>query len=950
MYLITKIKEKWLENTPVQHDVVRRLYQDSTASQLAAFALAILFGLAILKTTTMTASVYVWLALISVVYVVRDLMTIHYKRDNKTTANIVWLNRFRIATTISGFAWASSTILMFDSGDILNQAIILFTLTGICAAAALTYSIDYFALFGFLLPITIGIFIRLLIEGSEISIIMSLMVALFILFMIAIARKSNTEYKNNIMLASSALERENREKSYSQVMELIASNHPINDILDKIVSSLEINNPAMLCTILLLEADEKHLKVVSAKSLPSFYNIAINGVEIGPQIGSCGSAAFSGNRVIAENIQNHPNWINYRDLAAKAGLGACWSEPIKDSTGKVLGTFAIYHHQPTTPTEKDINTIVQNASLASIAIELARNSQEQRLASLFYQSTNESMMITDKNNIIIAVNPAFTLDTGYSPEEAIGKNPSFLQSKRHDEAFYQALYEELNNTGSWQGEIWNRRKNGEIYVEFIRINTIYDGNGEILNRVSLATDVTAKKESEETIWKQANYDELTGLPNRRMFHDRFHQEIKKTKRSKLPLALLYIDLDEFKEVNDVLGHYVGDILLIETAERLTSCVRESDTVAQLSSIARLGGDEFTIVLSEIKDISCIERIAQSILARLSEPYQLNQDTAYISASIGITIYPDDADNIETLMRNADQAMYAAKREGKNRFSYFTKSMQDKVEKRMEVIRDLHHAVKNHEFHLVYQPIINLRNNKTLKAEALIRWQHPTKGLISPADFIPIAENSGLIFEIGNWVFLEALQQVVKWREAIDANFQISINKSPVQIQGVAHSGGENHLNWPAYVRQIGLPGDALTVEITEGLLLDSNESIHKHLLDFRDAGIQVALDDFGTGYSSLSYLKKFDIDYIKIDQSFVQNIEHDSDSMVLCQAIIVMAHKLKLKVIAEGIETQKQLDLLKFAGCDFGQGYLLSKPLSVKDFEDFVSHKEANTEEESVSG
>jgi diguanylate cyclase (GGDEF)-like protein/PAS domain S-box-containing protein len=950
MYFITKIKEKWLENSPVQHDAARRLYQDSTASQLAAFVLAILFGLAILKTTTMTASVYVWLALISVVYVVRDLMTIHYKRDNKTTANIVWLNRFRIATTISGFAWASSTILMFDSGDILNQAIILFTLTGICAAAALTYSIDYFALFGFLLPITIGIFIRLLIEGSEISIIMSLMVALFILFMIAIARKSNTEYKKNIMLASSALERENREKSYSQVMELIANNHPINDILDKIVSSLEINNPAMLCTILLLEPDGKHLKVVSAKSLPSFYNIAINGVEIGPQIGSCGSAAFSGNRVIAENIQNHPNWINYRDLAAKAGLGACWSEPIKDSTGKVLGTFAIYHHQPTTPTEKDINTIVQNASLASIAIELARNSQEQRLASLFYQSTNESMIITDKNNIIIAVNPAFTLDTGYSPEEAIGKNPSFLQSKRHDEAFYQALYEELNNTGSWQGEIWNRRKNGEIYVEFIRINTIYDGNGEILNRVSLATDVTAKKESEETIWKQANYDELTGLPNRRMFHDRFHQEIKKTKRSKLPLALLYIDLDEFKEVNDVLGHYVGDILLIETAERLTSCVRESDTVAQLSSIARLGGDEFTIVLSEIKDISCIERIAQSILARLSEPYQLNQDTAYISASIGITIYPDDADNIETLMRNADQAMYAAKREGKNRFSYFTKSMQDKVEKRMEVIRDLHHAVKNHEFHLVYQPIINLRNNKTLKAEALIRWQHPTKGLISPADFIPIAENSGLIFEIGNWVFLEALQQVVKWRESIDANFQISINKSPVQIQGVAHSGGENHLNWPAYVRQIGLPGDALTVEITEGLLLDSNEGIHKHLLDFRDAGIQVALDDFGTGYSSLSYLKKFDIDYIKIDQSFVQNIEHDSDSMVLCQAIIVMAHKLKLKVIAEGIETKKQLELLKFAGCDFGQGYFLSKPLSVKDFEDFVSQTEVKTEEESVSG
>lgn len=932
MSFISRILDEWLKFTPVKNDITRHLYKDGNIPLATAYLLAILFAVGISRTSAPLSHIYIWLVMMTVAYLYRFLLTIFYNKRKQS--NISWLNKFRIATGLTSLAWSSLVVLMYQSGDTLNQSIILFTLAGLCTGAALSYAIDYLTLYLFILPITTSVFTRLVIDGTHASITMSVMVILYIVFTMAITRKANQTYIKNMELAKTALLGEQREKDNGTIMEMIANNKPLNSILEAIVLNLETQNPKMLCSILLLDKDGKHLKHETAPSLPNFYNEAIDGTEIGLGIGSCGEAAFTGNRVITEDILEHPNWVNYQTLAIQANLRACWSEPIKDSTNTVLGTFAIYHHEPSSPSNRDIQTILQNAALAGIAIELARISQEQRLATLLYQNTNESMVVTDSNNIIIAVNPAFTTDTGYSAEEAIGKDPGFLKSGRHDQAFYDGLHKELNTTGKWQGEIWNRKKNGDIYAEWIRINTILDDHGTVLNRVSLATDITKRKQSEDIIWKQANFDGLTGLPNRRMFHDRFQQEIKKTQRANLPLALLFIDLDEFKEVNDTLGHQVGDVLLQETAQRLSSCVRESDTVALFGSVSRLGGDEFTIILSQLKDIKGVENVAQRILEKIAEPYQLGEDVVYISASIGITLYPNDSTETDTLTTNADQAMYAAKSQGKNRFSYFTKSMQVNAQKRMRLTKDLHSALAKQQFHLVYQPIVNLRTNKVHKAEALIRWQHPKKGLISPADFIPIAESTGLINGIGDWVFHSALKQAIVWRKSIHPKFQISINKSPVQFQQNSNQEGDS---WPKYLRQHDLPGECIAVEITEGLLLDSNEALRKHLLEFRDAGIQVSLDDFGTGYSSLSYLKKFDIDYIKIDQSFVQNLESDSDNMVLCQAIIVMAHKLKLKVIAEGIETQEQFDLLKFAGCDFGQGYFLSKPLTVEDFESYMA-------------
>ncbi len=445
----------------------------------------------------------------------------------------------------------------------------------------------------------------------------------------------------------------------------------------------------------------------------------------------------------------------------------------------------------------------------------------------------------------------------------------------------------------------------------------------VIKLMGLTEDITSKKESEMLAWRHANFDSLTGLPNRCMFTEHLTQEIKKTSRSPRSLVLLVIDIDRFKDVNDALGHGAGDILLKDAAQRLKGCVRDMDMVA------RLGGDEFALVLSEVDDPGSIERIAENILQKFSEPFRLQSQLIYASASIGITLYPEDAEDMETLLKNADQAMYAAKEEGRSRYNYFTPFMQKAAQIRMQIANDLRVALNNDEFQLHYQPIVDLKTGLIVKAEALIRWRHPEHGLISPAAFIPIAEENRMIIDIGNWVFHEAALQVKQWRESYSEDFQVSVNKSPIQF----HNENHIHAPWLSHLEELGLPGQSITVEITESLLLDISSTVTEQLLNFRDAGIQVSLDDFGTGYSSLSYLKKFDIDYLKIDQSFVRNLEADSDDMVLCEAIIVMAHKLGIKVIAEGIETSEQCRLLAAVGCDYGQGYSFSPPVVSEKFE-----------------
>ena len=574
--------------------------------------------------------------------------------------------------------------------------------------------------------------------------------------------------------------------------------------------------------------------------------------------------------------------------------------PLRDESGRTTGVLGIY---------EDITR--QKAAEEKLFV-----------AALVFQHSSEGMLVTDAENRIVLCNPAFTRLTGYSLEEVVGRDPKFLQSGRQGAEFYRQLWQELLANGHWQGEIWNRRKNGEAYAQSMMVNTIRQTDGSVYRYVALFSDITDKKLSDELIWMQANFDPLTRLPNRRMFRDRLEQELKKAHRARSPLALLFIDLDRFKDINDTLGHDRGDELLVEVARRISSCVREADTVA------RMGGDEFTVILPRLADSSNVERVAMCIIEALARPVQLGNEVVYISASIGITLYPDDSEDIESLLRNADQAMYVAKNSGRNRFSYFTSAMQEAAQRRMHLVTDLREALHTGQLELYYQPIVELSSDRVSKAEALLRWKHPLIGYVSPAEFIPLAEESGLIHPIGEWVFQQALWQVQRWRAEFGEDFQISVNMSALQFRTAPGS-----VNWTAYLAAAGLPGRSVVIEITESAMLDASEAVMGRLIEFRDANIQVAIDDFGTGYSSLSYLKKLDIDYLKIDQSFIRGLVTDGSDHALTEAMIVMAHKLGILVVAEGVETEAQRDALRSIGCDFGQGYLFARPLPASAFE-----------------
>ena len=688
------------------------------------------------------------------------------------------------------------------------------------------------------------------------------------------------------------------------------------------------------------KASEMILPVASyGDSADYLNNLQVSSRADAPEGRSTTGTALRENRpVIINDFLSNPMTVRWREPAQNLGWASAAAFPIQRS-GRPFAVLTVCHEQANAFDVEAITLLEEISKDISFALdnfdrEMQRKAGEEllRLAASVYETSSEGIMITDADNRIVAINQAYTKITGYVIEEVIGKNSLVFKSSRQDEAFLQSMLQDINANGQWQGEVWDSRKNGEVYAKSLNINSIFSEDGSVQRRVAMFSDITQKRETEQLIWHQANFDFLTALPNRQMFHDRLDQEIKKSNRTSRQLALLFIDLDRFKEVNDTFGHDLGDAMLKDVALRLNSCVRETDTVS------RLGGDEFTIILGGLDEHSIVERIAQNILNIMSEAFHLGSEVVHISASIGITLYPDDATTNEYLLINADQAMYAAKQLGRNRYHYFTQAMQTSAQTRMRLTNELHLALAGSQFRLFYQPIVELATNAIHKAEALIRWQHPLRGMISPAEFIPIAEDTGLIVDIGEWVFREAAQQASIWRSSLHPEFQISINKSPVQFR----DEDSKYAPWPDQLQQLGLSGESIVVEITESILMDASDIINSKLFAFLDAGIQVSLDDFGTGYSSLSYLKKFNIDYLKIDQSFTRNLAPNSDDMALCEAIIVMAHKLGIMVIAEGVETVEQRDLLFAAGCDYGQGYLFSRPIPAIEFEELLKISTTN--------
>lgn len=717
-------------------------------------------------------------------------------------------------------------------------------------------------------------------------------------------------------------ERRERERASlrQHVLERLNDNAPLAELLTLIVRAIEREREGVTASILLLDGDHRHMRAGADPGLPDFYNQAIDGLAIGDGVGSCGTAMYRNERVIVADIQTHLYWAPYRELTARAGLAACWSEPIRSSHGEVLGSFALYAASVGEPTTDDIDLIEGAAQVAAVAIQRARNEQAVQLAGSVFESSSEAIVITGPDNRILAVNPAFSRVTGFSSSEVIGADPKVLGSGRNDPSIYRTMWDALRTTGSWSGEILNRRKNGEEYVEWLTITSLNDDRGNLLRRVAMFSDITKHKQAEEKIWSQANFDHLTELPNRRLFRDRLQQEIRRAQRNHTQVAILFIDIDRFREINEAHGHDAGDILLIEAAQRIGRCIRESDT------LSRFSGDEFMALLPGIVDPNIVERIAQCILAALAEPFTVGRDLAYVSGSIGITLFPDDGNEIDELLKHVDQALNVAKDSGSNSFQWFTSHMQSAAELRRQLVRDLRCALAQNQFEVHYQPIVDVASGIVVKAEALLRWRHPDHGLVSPATFIPLAEEIGVIVEIGDWVFRTVARQVRAWCGGA-RRLQVSVNKSPRQFVV-----GNSHEVWIDFLRELDLPPECIVIEITEGLLLDARPEVAEKLQQFRSAGIQIAIDDFGTGYSALSYLQKFDVDYLKIDKSFIDRITEGGSARALADAMVAMAHKLGLKVIAEGVETSDQRDVLAGFDCDYIQGYLYGKPMSSAEF------------------
>ncbi|MEH6357656.1 MAG: EAL domain-containing protein [Pseudomonadales bacterium] len=844
-----------------------------------------------------------------------------------------------------------------------------------------------------------------------------------------------------------------REKSRAHVLELLTSDELLPVILEAIVRGVEQENPAMLCSILLLDDAGKHLLSGAAPSLPDFYNTAINGVEIGMGVGSCGTAAFTNERVIVDDIQIHPYWTSYKELANKAALGACWSEPIRSIEGKVLGTFAIYHHDKYQPTVANLSLIEQTAYLASIAIEQAQShlalknnelrfhqllqsipsvavqgydyegktrywnkasenlygysadeaigqslydliippamrpgvrdamqqmlesqhpipsgeltlmtkdgsyinvfsshayvhvpgqspemfcidvdlterkqSEEKlKLAATVFSHAREGIMITDASGNIVEVNDTFTNITGYSREDVIGQNPRMLQSGGQSPEFYAEMWESLLEKEHWKGEVWNRRKSGEICAQLLTISTVQDAAGQAQNYVALFTDITQMKEHQGQLEHIAHYDVLTNLPNRVLLSDRLSQAMVQCQRHHQSLAVAFLDLDGFKDVNDTHGHNVGDELLITLSRRMKEALREGDT------LARIGGDEFIAVLAGLAKAEDCQPVLERLLQAAATPVTVDNAVMQVSASIGVAIYPQDNVDTDQLMRHADQAMYVAKQAGKNRYHLFDTVQDEAVKIQRKSIGDIRSALERREFVLHYQPKVNMHTGNVIGVEALIRWQHPNLGLLSPAAFLPVIEDHAISLDVGEWVVDTALIQINQW-QSMGIHLPISVNISAYQLQQDNFSIRLAEL----LAAHPEVNPRHLELEILETSALGDLQHVSTIMNACIALGVNFSIDDFGTGYSSLTYLRHLPASLIKIDQSFVRDMLIDPDDLAIIEGVIALAKSFKRDVIAEGVETIEHGTALLQLGCELAQGYGIARPMPAGDIPAWV--------------
>ena len=572
-------------------------------------------------------------------------------------------------------------------------------------------------------------------------------------------------------------------------------------------------------------------------------------------------------------------------------------------------------------TPQELGSLMAIGRSLGVAIQREHAGKRLHQAKIAFDSASEGILITNEKLRIVAINKGFTEITGYLESEVLGSSPKILQSGTHDDRFYKKMWRILKKEGRWHGEVLNKRKTGETYYEWLTITAVKDELGKVVNYVGVFADITDIKRSQNRLHELVNHDPLTGLPNRRLLNELLEHSIKRAERDNHKIALLFIDLDRFKAVNDSLGHQVGDKLLLEASRRISLSMRDSDVVA------RLGGDEFVVMMDMISNPSDAALVAKKIIHALQIEFNIEENEIYISASVGISIFPKDCEDVEGLIKAADIAMYQVKNKGKNNHCFYSDELSKNAVERFTLEGQLRHALERNQFEVYYQPQVSLLTGEIIGAEALIRWHHPKLGLVSPAKFIPLAEETGLIIQIGEWVLREAAQQAVIWHKEGHAIQWISVNISGVQIM---------RSNFADTVYGILMETDCnphmLELEITESTVMHNTEYVIDTFNRIKQLGLMLAIDDFGTGYSSLSNLKRLPLDKIKIDQSFVRDLPENLDDAAIANAIYAMARSLGFNVIAEGVETHAQAKFLKLMGCEEAQGYLYSKPVTATEF------------------
>jgi diguanylate cyclase (GGDEF)-like protein/PAS domain S-box-containing protein len=715
------------------------------------------------------------------------------------------------------------------------------------------------------------------------------------------------------------------------ILEMVAVGEEDDAILAKLCQLEEQLVPNAVASIMMLDT-HKQLNVRSAPSVPQEGIDQLNGLTPGPGGGSCGNAVYRNEPVFVSNTLTDPRWEDLRHVAENFGLCACWSMPVRTVGSEVIGSFALSSFEHREPNYYQRRLLEIGAFVVSIVTR--RQEQEQliksqvqklQLSAQAIQSASEGILITDAETRILEVNPSIMQIFGYTESEIIGQKPTLFSSGFHNKEFYRSLWTALENEGQWSGEIWNSHRSGEQFPLWVSISRLMDDSAEAPTYLAVYTDLSELHKTQTKLAYMAYHDSLTGLYNRSYLFEHLEKLIFTAMREKSAIAVLYLDLDRFKNLNDTFGHSTGDKILIQIAQRIKDALGNNDLCA------RIGGDEFIILLPDCPSKETVYRQAESILASLRAPFSHNKHDFLLSGSIGISMYPQDSVTAQELLKQADTAMYHAKKQLRENISFYIPEQGEQSSQIFMIESDLHKALECQEFMLYFQPKIKADTGAVIGAEALLRWQHPNKGMIPPNQFIPVAEESGKIIEIGEWVLLSVLETLERLSQMGHDALVISLNVSGRQV---------NHVDIARFaqiIEQTSVPKNQIELELTETFLMQNPELAAELVEQLHQLGVRISIDDFGSGYSSLSYLKRFRIDCLKIDQLLIRDIVESDNDLAIARAVVALGHSLGLSVIAEGVETEAQQKLLLQSNCDTFQGYYFAKPMPEQQFIEFLN-------------